>query len=139
MHLSSLLCYVQGFAIIRSYAQTRGLPISYKKIANVWRGGCIIRSRQLKLISSFDSDDFLTSDDFINQIKIDLPSLSAFTSECVAKNWSIPVFSASLQYLLSMGVAESSASLIQAQRDFFGAHTYLRNDRAGVFHTEWED
>lgn len=139
MHLASLLCYVQGFAIIRSYAQSRALPISYKKIANVWRGGCIIRSRQLKLISSFESDDFLMSSEFIKQIKLDLPSLSAFTLECVEKNWSVPVFSASLQYLLSMGVSESSASLIQAQRDFFGAHTYLRNDRAGVFHTEWEE
>lgn len=138
LYFSICLAYLQGFDLIRHYAQQTNDKITYSKIAMIWRGGCIIRARLLENIGKIVDDDFYLSNHFVDLVRNELPKLQQVVSFCAKQGLPIPVMSQALNYILGLSEIESGASLIQAQRDFFGAHTYTRTDKDGVFHTEWE-
>ncbi len=142
LYASKVCSYAQGMALLRAASAEYEWDLNLGVIASLWRGGCIIRARFLNRIKeAFDRDP-------------DLPNLllDPYFLEVVSRtqeNWRTvvktakelgiptPAFSASLDYFDSYRRDRLPANLIQAQRDYFGAHTYERIDKAGTFHTEW--
>ncbi|MPN08721.1 6-phosphogluconate dehydrogenase, NADP(+)-dependent, decarboxylating [bioreactor metagenome] len=142
LYASKICSYAQGFALLNAASIKYNWDLSFADIALLWRGGCIIRAQFLEKIS----------DAFRRNPK--LPNLlldSYFTEELnhLQQGWRkvitvckqigvpIPAFSASLDYYDSYRQATLPANLIQAQRDYFGAHTYERTDMSGCFHSNW--
>jgi 6-phosphogluconate dehydrogenase len=142
LYASKICSYAQGFALMRAASQEYHWQLNFGEIALLWRGGCIIRARFLERIR----DAYVRNHELSNLL-VDPYFSDALAS--VQNNWRlvvrtcadlgvpIPAFSASLAYYDSYRQAVLPANLIQAQRDYFGAHTYERIDRPGVFHTEW--
>src|SRR5581483_1594302 len=113
-------------------------------IAAIWRGGCIIRARFLNRITEAYRRDpalqnLMLDRYFARALKKAQRNWRATVSTAVRHGVAVPAFSASLAYFDSYRSARLPANLLQAQRDFFGAHTYERIDKPGVFHTEWLD
>ena len=141
--LTVLACYAQGFEQMRVASKEYQYQLRFDEIARIWKGGCIIRARMLDPIrAAFTQNPALKN-------LIVAPDLSRFINEKAASLREVvraasgfgtpcPAFSASLTYLDSYRQARLPANLLQAQRDYFGAHTYRRIDKEGKFHTEWE-
>lgn len=141
--LSVVACYAQGFAQMRAASKEYGYSLKLAEIARIWKGGCIIRTRLLEPIRAA----FLKKPDLANLI-LDRTFRSLFNRTArhlravvkTATDFGVPVpaFANSLTYFDAYRSERLPANLLQAQRDFFGAHTYRRIDREGKFHTEWE-
>jgi 6-phosphogluconate dehydrogenase len=142
LYASKITSYAQGFALLRSASREYGFGFKYADIARIWRAGCIIRAALLDSIAStFDESpdlpNLLVGDGFRELI---LETQSAWRDVVkIAIDLGIPMMatSASLAYFDAYRSECLPANLIQAQRDFFGAHTYRRVDQEGVFHTNW--
>ena len=111
-------------------------------VARIWRGGCIIRAAMLEdIMKAYATEpglkNILNSKTFSAAINKTQESLRSIVQTGAANGLPLPSFSACLSYFDAYRSAWLPANLIQAQRDFFGAHTYERNDREGTFHTEW--
>ncbi len=136
-------CYAQGFHLIERTAREEGWRINLAEVARIWQGGCIIRAKLLTTIHAAyqqknnQSLHLLSIPSIARLVKQHRKGLREFVSLTVRTGIPIPAFAASLNYIEAMTQARSSANMIQALRDYFGAHTYERTDRAGVFHTEW--
>lgn len=118
--------------------------LDYGNIALTWRGGCIIRSRFLNDIKHAydqdpDLDNLLMDDFFVAAIKNALPGWQQTVQTVMGMGISIPAFSSALSFFYGYRSGRTSANLLQAQRDYFGAHTYERIDapRGTFFHTDW--
>ncbi|HAZ63281.1 MAG TPA: phosphogluconate dehydrogenase (NADP(+)-dependent, decarboxylating) [Armatimonadetes bacterium] len=142
LYASKICSYAQGFALMASAAAEYGWELHYDEIAKIFRGGCIIRARFLRDITAAYQRD----------PKLPNLMLDPFFTEALARAqgaWRqviataslhgvpIPAFSSALAYYDAYRSARLPANLLQAQRDYFGAHTYQRTDRDGTFHTEW--
>ena len=141
------------FAMVSAYAQ--GMHLLYKAnkeykyglnlhlIAKIWRGGCIIRSEFLEdIYAAYKKDSnlkhlFLNKDVHKNLVN-SIPGIRSVVSDAALHGIAVPAFSASLAYFDNFRSEEMPANLIQAQRDYFGSHTYELKGKEGVFHTEWE-
>jgi len=142
LYAAKMLCYAQGFQLMRAAATEYGWDLQYGSIAYLWRGGCIIRARFLERIKeAFDQQPDITN---LIQAPYFSPTLLAAEQHlrdvvCVATRSGIPVpaFSSALAYFDALRTEVLPANMVQAQRDYFGAHTYERIDKEGVFHTEW--
>ena len=142
LYASKICSYAQGFALMASAAQEYGWKLNFGRIAMIWRGGCIIRAHFLRRIK----DAFQHKADLENLL---LDPYFKQIVENAQQNWRkvvvtaaelgipVPAFSSALNYYDSYRTERLSANMIQAQRDYFGAHTYERTDKQGVFHTEW--
>jgi len=143
LYASKITSYAQGFALLQSASNQYDFGFNYADIARIWRAGCIIRAVLLDdIASAFEAQpelpNLLLSDAFREKI---LESQSAWREVVkTAIDLGIPMMaaSASLFYFDAYRSERLPANLIQAQRDFFGAHTYRRLDKEGSFHTEWE-
>ncbi|WP_205860262.1 MULTISPECIES: NADP-dependent phosphogluconate dehydrogenase [Polaribacter] len=135
--------HYQGFKLIQEASKNYQWNLNLSELARVWTNGCIIRSElMVELVTIFKStDNILTDETIIDKIKTLKPSVKKAVSECILNELPIPNFSESINFLNSFAIANSSANLIQAQRDYFGAHTYQRiNDESNKFyHTEWNN
>lgn len=114
------------------------------ELAMIWREGCIIRAQFLqKIKDAYDKDSELQNlllDDYFKSIVNDYQdALREVVATGVKNGIAIPGFASSINYFDSYRTADLPANLIQAQRDYFGAHTYERKDKAGVFHTQWTE
>ena len=144
LYASKICSYAQGFQLIRAAAKEYGWNLNYGKIAMAWRGGCIIRAKFLQNIASaYDTNPELVNlimDPFFSKI---ITSCESSWREVVCAAFesgiAIPTFSSALCYYDSYRSPVLPANMIQAQRDFFGAHTYERIDakRGEFFHTDW--
>ncbi len=144
LYASKICSYAQGFALIKAAAKEYNWNINFGDMALLWRGGCIIRAVFLDDIKKA----FTTNPDLSNLL-LDPFFVTAIQEHqnrwrdaiIEAKRFGIPTpaFSASLDYYDGYRRSVLPANLIQAQRDFFGAHTYQRVDKDGVFHTNWEE
>lgn len=141
---SKIISYAQGYALLRSAASSYGWKLNYGGIALMWRGGCIIRSTFLgKIKEAFDRNPEITNllldPYFKNMMDTLIPSWRRVVSASALSGISIPAFSSALSYFDGYTTETLPANLIQAQRDFFGAHTYERIDteRGRFFHTNW--
>jgi len=144
VYASKLVSYAQGYSLMRAAADEFGWKLNYGGIALMWRGGCIIRSVFLgKIKEAFDNDPSITNlltDPFF-RAKIDKAQNGwrNVVSEAVKSGIPVPAISSALVYYDGYRCENLPANLLQAQRDYFGAHTYERTDkpRGEFFHTNW--
>jgi 6-phosphogluconate dehydrogenase len=144
LYAAKIMSYAQGFALIHSAASEYHWSIKYGEVAAIWRGGCIIRSAFLNdITTAFQKNPTLNNlmlDDFFKeQIHTRQKSLRKVVSFAIAKGIPVPALSAAITYFDGYRREHLPANLLQAQRDFFGAHTYERldKDRGEFFHTNW--
>ncbi|WP_304246767.1 decarboxylating NADP(+)-dependent phosphogluconate dehydrogenase [Parabacteroides gordonii] len=144
LYASKLISYAQGFSLIRRASEHYGWELDYGTIAQIWRKGCIIRSVFLQKITEAyrknpKLENLLFDDFFRTKIQKALPSWRKTVSEGALSGVALPAMSSALSYFDGLRTLHSAANLIQAQRDYFGAHTYERTDRErGIFfHTNW--
>lgn len=136
-----MINHQQGFLILRAASQEFNWNLNLSNIARIWTNGCIIRSFLMeKMITAFQEQDELFKYDEIKHEITSLKSdLKAFCINSLASDLPIPCHATALDYLNSLSAIYPTANIIQAQRDFFGAHTYQKkNDSSGAFyHTDW--
>ncbi len=144
LYASKIVSYAQGYMLMRAAAKEYGWNLNYGGIALMWRGGCIIRSRFLgKIKEAFDSNPKLTNvlldDYFRGEIKRCQKGWRNVVSQAVKRGIPMPAFGTALAFFDGYRSARLPANLLQAQRDYFGAHTYERLDkpRGEFFHTNW--
>jgi 6-phosphogluconate dehydrogenase len=144
LYASKLVSYTQGYVLLRAAAEEFKWKLNYGGIALLWRGGCIIRSAFLgKIKDAFDKNPGLSNlllDPFFKKtIEASQDAWRRVISTAVLNGIWIPAFSTALNYFDGLRNSRLPANLLQAQRDFFGAHQYERVDRARgeFFHTNW--
>jgi 6-phosphogluconate dehydrogenase len=142
LYCSKICSYAQGMALLNAASQTYGYDLNLSECARIWKGGCIIRAGFLnKIKHAFNEDPHLSNLLLAPEFKQTILDRQAAWREVIslAAQMGIPVpaFSASLDYFDSYRRDRLPQNLTQAQRDYFGAHTYERVDRSGSFHTEW--
>jgi 6-phosphogluconate dehydrogenase len=144
LYSSKIISYAQGYMLMRSAAKEYGWNLNYGGIALMWRGGCIIRSRFLgKIKTAYDNNPKLTNllldDYFRGEIKRSQKGWRNVVATAAKKGIPAPAFSTALAFYDQYRSAVLPANLLQAQRDYFGAHTYERVDkpRGEFFHTNW--
>jgi 6-phosphogluconate dehydrogenase len=144
LYASKIVSYAQGYVLMRYAAEEYGWNLNYGAIALMWRGGCIIRSIFLgKIKEAFDKNPKLTNlllDDFFKEkIESSQDSWRKVVAAAATNGIWIPAMSTALNYFDGYRNDRLPANLLQAQRDYFGAHTYERVDkpRGEFFHTNW--
>lgn len=142
LYMSKICSYAQGFAQMRAASEEYNWDLRYGDIAMIFRGGCIIRAQFLqKIKDAYDRDAGLKNlllDPYFKEIVESYQgALREIISVAVQNGIPVPCLSAAISYYDSYRTESLPANLIQAQRDYFGAHTYERIDKEGVFHTEW--
>ncbi len=144
VYCAKIISYTQGFALLKSASDEYGWDLDYALIARVWRGGCIIRSVFLdRIAESFEQepklDNLLFAPYFNERVNSAQADLRNIVSLAASHGIPVPGLSAALAYFDSLRSARLPANLLQAQRDYFGAHTYERVDkpRGEFFHTNW--
>jgi len=144
LYAAKLVSYAQGFMLMQAAAETNGWALPYGDIALLWRAGCIIRSRFLGDIKrSFARrplpPSLLLDPFFVGELKAAEGGWRQAVMLAVGHGVAAPALSSALAFYDGYRCAHGSANIIQAQRDFFGAHTYQRTDRneAEHFHTRW--
>ena len=144
LYAAKILSYTQGFMLMRNASELNKWHLNFGSIALMWRGGCIIRSKFLKKIKeAYQKNGHLKSllndEYFFKEIKNAESSFREVVSEGVKMGVPLPCLSAALSFFDGITSETVAANLIQAQRDFFGAHTYERKDqpRGKFFHTNW--
>ena len=144
LYASKIISYAQGYMLMREAANTYGWELNYGGIALMWRGGCIIRSQFLANIrEAFDRNEdlenLLLDQFFIDAITEALPGWRKAVIGSISLGIPAPTFSSALAFYDGYRSARLPANLLQAQRDYFGAHTYERLDkpRGEFFHTNW--
>ena len=140
--LARIINHYQGFKLLYEASETYEWDFNLSEIARIWTNGCIIRSTFMEdLISILKKDaNILTNQKIIDEVKNLKPSLSRVVAECIKNEMSIPCLSEAINSLNAITSSDSSANMIQAQRDYFGAHTYQRNDdnSGKYYHTNWK-
>src|SRR6184192_2243569 len=142
LYASKIVSYAQGMELLRAASTEYKWNLNLSDIATIWRGGCIIRAKFLnRIVEAYQRDpalhNLLLDRYFTKIIRKTQRNWRVAVSTAVKHGVAAPAFSASLAYFDSYRQARLPANLLQAQRDFFGAHTYERIDKPGVFHTEW--
>ena len=137
-----ILNHYQGFKLINEASSTYNWDLNLSEIARIWTNGCIIKSALMEeFVEVFKKDsNILKSNKFISLVNQYKPSLKKVVSECVLNDISAPALSESVQFFNGITTSYSSANVIQAQRDYFGAHNYKRlNDKSGKsYHSNWD-
>jgi 6-phosphogluconate dehydrogenase len=142
---AAILCsYAQGLALLQAGSKEYGYDLNLADIARIWRGGCIIRARLLEDIRQVYAADpatpnLLITEPFRGQIDARQAAWRRVLATAIAHGIPAPALAHSLAYFDAYRTGRLPANLTQAQRDYFGSHTYRRIDREGVFHTEWEE
>ncbi|MDQ0161434.1 NADP-dependent phosphogluconate dehydrogenase [Aeribacillus alveayuensis] len=142
LYMSKICSYAQGFAQMKTASEEYNWNLNYGDIAMIFRGGCIIRAAFLqKIKEAYDRDPELPNlllDPYFKEIVESYQgALRQVIALAIGRGIPVPAFSAALAYYDSYRTETLPANLIQAQRDYFGAHTYQRVDKEGMFHTDW--
>ncbi|PZR78996.1 MAG: phosphogluconate dehydrogenase (NADP(+)-dependent, decarboxylating) [Chthoniobacterales bacterium] len=142
LYASKIISYAQGMELLGAASMTYKWNLNFGDIATIWRGGCIIRAKFLnRIVDAYARDrelhNLLFDSYFSDIIARTQSNWRNAVSIAIEHGVAVPAFSVSLAYFDSYRSARLPANLLQAQRDFFGAHTYERVDKPGVFHTDW--
>jgi len=142
LYASKIVSYAQGMELLGAASKEFNWSLNFGDIATIWRGGCIIRAKFLnRIVEAYERDpalrNLLLDSYFTEIIQKTQHNWRIAVATAVEQGVAVPAFSASLAYFDSYRQARLPSNLLQAQRDFFGAHTYERVDKPGVFHTEW--
>ncbi len=142
LYFSIITAYAQGMALLQHASKEYKYNLKLESVAKIWRGGCIIRAALLESIMNAyekqpDLANLMADDFFANELTNAQLSMRKIIQLGAENGIPVPAMMASLSYYDSYRRAWLPANLIQAQRDYFGAHTYARTDREGIFHTHW--
>ena len=142
LYMGKIISYAQGFAQLKAASHQYQWNLNYGEIAKIFRAGCIIRAQFLQKITDAyaadnEIDNLLLAPYFTQTVEAYQQSLRDVVSLAIQQGIAVPTLSAAIAYYDSYRSAVLPANLIQAQRDYFGAHTYKRIDKEGVFHTDW--
>ena len=137
-----IAAYAQGFAVMAAASKEFGWNLPMPTVAKIWRAGCIIRSQFLgRLAEAFETSgsvaNLLMAPAFVEMMKEAHPSLRRIVARAVEAGLPVPALSSALAYFDSYRQGRGTSNLIQAQRDFFGAHGFERTDASGAFHGPW--
>lgn len=140
---SFLVTYAQGMSLLQSASEEYGYNLDLEGVAKIWRGGCIIRAKMLEdFRRAYKKDanlsNLLLNEGIAKKVNRTQKDTRTVIMDAVKAGIPMPCLSASLAYYDSYRAARLPMNLVQAQRDFFGSHTYERLDKEGIFHTEWE-
>ena len=143
LYFATIICYAQGFALLHNASSELDMDVPLPDVVKIWRGGCIIRSA---LLNDFykvykknpQLQNMLLDKKIARLVKNKEKKLRMIIKQATASKIPIPGFSSALAYFDAYCSSQLPTNLIQAQRDFFGAHTYQRIDKAGMFHNEWQ-
>ena len=143
-YFAMVSAYAQGMHLLYRANEEYGYKLNLDLIAKIWRGGCIIRSKFLEdIYAAFKKDSKLKhlflNDDIQKTLAESLLGIRTVVSDAALNGIAVPALSTALSYFDNFRSEEMSANLIQAQRDYFGSHTYELKGKKGSFHTEWED
>ena len=139
---AKILAYALGFSLYRQASHTFGWQLDLGKIAGIFRGGCIIQAQLLESIRKAytqtpDLENLIFSGTFAEKLRQNQAGLRQLVSTAALAGIPVPAFASALEYLDGYRSQHVGANLIQAQRDYFGAHTYQRIDQPGSFHHQW--
>jgi 6-phosphogluconate dehydrogenase len=142
LYASKVCSYAQGMALLQAASREFGWGLQTHEIARIWKGGCIIRASFLdRITKAYRANktlpNLLMDQDFAREVKEREDAWRRVIVRAVQNGLPVPAFTASLAYFDTYRRARVPANLIQAQRDFFGAHTFERIDMSGSFHAEW--
>ncbi len=142
LYLGMIFAYAQWLALIEKRSREYSWNIDLAEVTRIWQGGCIIRSQLLAVLTDAfrngnDTEHIFELTEIHDTIHARLEAYQETLSVLIQSNIATPALSSALQYFYQMVTIDSSANMIQGLRDYFGAHTYERNDREGTFHTEW--
>lgn len=143
LYLATISAYSEGFWLIQKAAEEQNWEVSFSEVSRIWQGGCIIRAQILKFLEDTfrkqtEKTPLLMLPEITEEITSSLPHLRTLVAEAVRCGIPVACFSAALQHLEQVTRGRGSANFLQGLRDAFGAHTFQRIDRDGVFHAEWE-
>jgi 6-phosphogluconate dehydrogenase len=143
LYAATIIVYAQGMSLLASASEEYAYQLDLETVARIWRGGCIIRARLLEDIRSafrlqHNLPSLLLDPNLAKKMMAAENNLRQVVSHAGMSGLPIPAFMVSLSYLDAYRSSWLPANLIQAQRDYFGAHTYERINEKGTFHTEWE-
>jgi 6-phosphogluconate dehydrogenase len=142
LYASKIASYAQGYVQLAAAAKEHDWPLDYGAIAMMWRGGCIIRAQFLERIfeaykAKPDLENLMLAPYFTSALAKAQDAWRSVVAMAATRGIPVPAFMAALAYYDGYRSAKLPANLLQAQRDYFGAHTYERVDKPGSFHTEW--
>ena len=142
LYAAKICSYAQGFTMLRAADAEHGFGLDYPSIAKIWRAGCIIRARFLDDVSRAFGENpglanLMLAPFFAEAMNSRQASLRKVVAAAAGAGIPLPAMGASLAYYDSYRSGRLPANLLQAQRDYFGAHTYRRVDEDGVFHSQW--
>ena len=142
LYASKIASYAQGFVQLAAAAKENDWKLDYRSIAMLWRGGCIIRAQFLERIAeAYDAnpalENLMLAPYFTKALADAQDAWRQVIATAVTIGQPVPALMAALSYYDGYRQARLPANLLQAQRDYFGAHTYARTDKPGTFHTEW--
>ncbi|KAA1040148.1 NADP-dependent phosphogluconate dehydrogenase [Macrococcus equipercicus] len=143
LYMSKICSYAQGFSQMKVASETNNWDLKLGDLAMIWREGCIIRAQFLqKIKEAYDNNaelqNLLLDPYFKDVVSKYNGSLRKVTGTAIEAGFPVPSFAAAITYFDSYRAENLPANLIQAQRDYFGAHTYERKDKEGIFHTDWK-
>jgi 6-phosphogluconate dehydrogenase len=142
LYAAKIVSYAQGFEMMSAASELYGWKLNLGEIAAIWRGGCIIRARMLdRILQAYAAAPppahLLLADDFRDAVVAADADWRRVVALAVERGVATPAFSSTLAYYDGLRRARGPANLLQGLRDYFGAHTYRRLDKPGVFHTRW--
>lgn len=142
LYFSTLISYAQGLAMLATASSELSMDIPLPEVVSVWRGGCIIRSAMLglfkKALEDKDLKNILLNNDVAAIMLKKEPAMQKVVSVAALNNYPAAGLMSALNYFNAYRRGLLPTNLVQAQRDFFGAHTYQRIDKEGIFHTQWD-
>ncbi|MBE7178671.1 MAG: NADP-dependent phosphogluconate dehydrogenase, partial [Mucilaginibacter polytrichastri] len=141
-HFAMIIAYAQGMHMLSRASDEYGYELKLHEIAKIWRGGCIIRSEFLNdIYNAYNNNQqlghLLLDEQVKNLVSSLLPSVRKVISSAVNSGIAVPAYTSALSYFDAFRTARLPSNLIQAQRDYFGSHTYELIGKEGVFHTQW--
>ncbi|MBA3827659.1 MAG: NADP-dependent phosphogluconate dehydrogenase [Taibaiella sp.] len=142
VYFSMITTYAQGMSLLQRASKEYGYDLKLNEVASIWRGGCIIRSVLLDdILSAYSNEpalvNLVVNEGLANKLQSCQDGFRLAIKTGIETGVPLPVMMSSLAYYDGYRSGWLPANLIQAQRDYFGAHTYERTDRAGIFHTQW--
>lgn len=144
LYCATIICYAQGLAMLQKASAELKMDIPMKDVVRIWRGGCIIRSSLLELFVKAYSGKAIPLNILLNRkiaslVKRKSANLRKTVKLAATNKMPVMGLMSALAYLDAYSSEQLPVNLIQAQRDYFGAHTYQRTDKEGSFHTEWQE
>jgi len=143
LQFATIMSYAQGLAMLQTASKELAMDIDMPEVVRVWRGGCIIRSTLLEdFFKAFTANpalvNILLDEGMASIVKTKVDGTRSVIAYAALNGIASPGFLAALSYFDAFRSARMSTNMVQAQRDYFGAHTYKRIDMPGTFHTEWQ-